>query len=74
MQQDKAELARLNAMISDYQPVSWSVSVRSEHERMLRAQSRKRRQVRQRESTGEKMMMFVVLSAIGLMLLIAASV
>lgn len=41
----KAEIDALNKLISPYQGAAYG-GVKSEHERMLRAQSRKRRQLR----------------------------
>lgn len=46
---DKHDLERLNKMVSPYQGPGWAATVRPEKERMQRAQSRKRRQIRRAE-------------------------
>ncbi len=45
MKKDPHDLERLNKMISPYQGPGWAATSRPEKERMLRAQSRKRRQI-----------------------------
>lgn len=50
MKKDPHDLARLNKMISPYQGPGWAATVRPEKERMQRAQSRKRRQIRRAEA------------------------
>lgn len=50
MKKDPHDLERLNKMISPYQGPGWNVTVRPEKERMQRAQSRKRRQIRRAEA------------------------
>ena len=49
MKKDPHDIERLNKMISPYQGPGWSATVRPEKERMQRAQSRKRRQIRRAE-------------------------
>ena len=50
MKKDPHDLERLNKMISPYQGPGMSVTVRPEKERIQRAQSRKRRQIRRAEA------------------------
>jgi hypothetical protein len=50
MKKDPHDLERLNKMISPYQGPGWAATSRPEKERMLRAQSCKRRQIRRAEA------------------------
>jgi hypothetical protein len=47
---NKQDVERLNKLISPYQGPGWAATVRPEKERMQRAQSRKRRQIRRAEA------------------------